>query len=195
MLCYNICGGAHMDEAMRFLAFSIFSASWSSNCSGMTTSPCLETASLSSRSPFIYYRRQKAWLAYFNFPGLSTYREFVIIRGLTTGYLEDGAIAATVEVAKPELTGLALELVLQVQVPVLVITVKLQVLALSHVVNRHDAIISLHRVVLEGADSIGNHLLKVVHLMNVLGFVPDAIRLVHEDQVFVLRVHHLAHVV
>jgi len=48
----------------------------------------------------------------------------------------------------------------------------------------------LHGHVLDGGDSEGDHLLKVVHLVHVLTLVPDTVGLINEDNVFILVVDH-----
>ena len=123
-----------------------------------------------------------------------TYSKLLLLRSLDIE-LEDGSIVLVAKVTDPQGACLSHKLVLQVQVPVLVLAVKLEVLALGHVVNCHYTVVSLHRVVLDGIHRVGNHLLKMVHLMDVLSLVPNTIRLVHEDKVLVLRVDHLANVV
>mmetsp|Transcript_8585 Transcript_8585/g.10038 ORF Transcript_8585/g.10038 Transcript_8585/m.10038 type:complete len:260 (+) Transcript_8585:85-864(+) len=109
--------------------------------------------------------------------------------------LEDTAVVLVAEVSEPEAARLRHELVLQVQVPVLVLAVELEVLALRHIVHRHYSVILIHRVVLQGRRCVRHHLLEMVDLMDVLGFVPEAVGLVDEDQVLVLGVDHLADVV
>ena len=111
------------------------------------------------------------------------------------GQVEDAALILALEVTVPEAACLRHELVLHVQVPVLVLRVKLQILAFGHIVDRHDTVIFLHWVVLERQDRVGDHLLQVVDFVHVLGLVPDAVRLVYKDKVLVLRVNHLADVV
>ena len=115
----------------------------------------------------------------------STYHEGFFVRGCVVEG-EDATFVLVVKVSLPQLASLAHELVLEVEVPVLVITVELQVLLLGHIVNGHDTIVLLHGVVLEGGRGIWHHLLKVVHFVDVLSFVPDAVRLVDENEILVL---------
>ena len=124
----------------------------------------------------------------------TTYHQSIIIIGFAFE-LENRTIALVIKVTVPERTCLSHEFVLEVQVPIFVFTVKFEVLALGHIVHSHNTVIFLHWVILECCNGIGHHLLKVVDLMNILGLIPDAIGLVHENQIFVLRVHHLANVV
>ena len=78
-----------------------------------------------------------------------TYHEGVLVAGFVV-QLEDLAVVLVAEVSLPERTSLSHELVLHVQVPVLVLVVELEVLALGHIVHCHNAVILLKRVVLQG---------------------------------------------
>ena len=109
--------------------------------------------------------------------------------------LEDATIVLALEVSCPQATGLTHELILHVQVPVLVFGVELEVLTLRHIVDSHDSVILLQWVVLEGEHGVGDHLLEVMHLVDVFSLIPDTVWLVNEDQILVLGVHHLADVV
>ena len=109
--------------------------------------------------------------------------------------LEDATVVLGAEVSMPQLVSRADKLILEFKVPVLVLTVELEVLSLGHVVDSHDAVVLLHGVVLKGRRSKRDHLLEMMHLVHVLSLVPDAIGLVNKDKILVLRVDHLAHVV
>lgn len=78
----------------------------------------------------------------------NTYHQSIIVIGLAFE-LEDRSIAFVIEVTVPEGTCLSHEFVLEVQVPVFVFTVELEVLALSHIVDSHDSVIFLHWVILK----------------------------------------------
>ena len=114
-----------------------------------------------------------------------TYHESFLVRGGVVE-LEDGTVVLGVEVSVPQLAGLAHELILEVKVPILVLAIELKVFLLGHIVDSHDAVILLHRVVLESGRSKWNHLLEVVNLVDILSLVPDAIRLVNKDEILVL---------
>ena len=122
------------------------------------------------------------------------HHKFIVTLSLTLE-LEDASVVLIGEVTVPEATCLRHELILDIQVPVLVVTVELEVLALRHVVDGHDAIILLHWMVLEGQDGVWYHLLEVVNLVDVFSLVPDTVWLVDEDEILVLGVDHLANVV
>lgn len=122
------------------------------------------------------------------------HHKFIVTLSLTLE-LEDASVVLIGEVSVPEATCLRHELILDIQVPVLVVSVELEVLALRHVVDGHDAIILLHWMVLEGQDGVWYHLLEVVNLVDVFSLVPDTVWLVDEDEILVLGVDHLANVV
>ncbi len=124
----------------------------------------------------------------------TTYHQSIIIISLALE-LEDRSITFVIEVAVPEGACLSHEFVLEVQVPVLVLTIKLEVLTLSHIIHSHNSIIFLHWVILKCCNCIGHHLFEMVDLMHIFSLVPDSIGLVDENKIFILRVYHLANVV
>ena len=121
------------------------------------------------------------------------HESFIVISGMVQ--FKDAAIVLAAEVTLPQASRRRHELVLHIHVPVLVLAVEFEVLALSHVVDGEDSIVLLLRVVLEGHDRVGDHLFKVMHFMHVLSLVPDAVWLVNEDKVLVFRVNHSADVI
>ena len=100
-----------------------------------------------------------------------------------------------VAVASPHAASLIEELLLDLLVPVLVLSVEPQVLPIRHVVHSEDPVVPLHGQVLHGGDWGWDHLLQVMHLVDVLGLVPEPVRTIDEDQVLVLVVDHLGDVV
>lgn len=108
---------------------------------------------------------------------------------------ENATMSLAFEVTLPEIAGLSHELVFDIKVPIFILAVELEILFLSHVIDRHYAVIFLQRMVVHGKDRVRHHLLKMVHLMDVLSLTPDAIGLVDKDQILILRVDHLANVI
>ena len=125
---------------------------------------------------------------------LITYSERLIL-GCPNIKLENASILLAFEVSYPQRACRCHKLVFYVQVPILVVAVQLEVLALSHIVHCDYAVILLRRMVLKSKHRVWNHLLKMVHFVYVLSLVPNSIRLVDEDKVLVLRVNHLADVI
>ena len=108
--------------------------------------------------------------------------------------IEDSAIVL-VSVSAPHRPSLVEEVLLYLHVPVFVLTVELEVLTVRHVIDSKDTVIAVHGKVLDRCDRGRNHLLKVVHLVHMLVLVPEPIRSVHEDEVLILIIGHLANVV
>ena len=114
-----------------------------------------------------------------------TYHEF----GLLIHFIrkrEDATVPLVFEVTLPEIAGLGHELILDIKVPIFILAVELEVLFLRHVIDRHYAVIFLQGMVVHGKDRVRHHLLKMMHLMDVLSLTPNAIGLVDKDQVLVL---------
>lgn len=108
---------------------------------------------------------------------------------------ENATVPLAFEVTLPEISSLTHELVLDIKVPIFILAVKLEILFLGHVIDRHYAVIFLQRMVVHCKDRVRHHLLKMVHLMDVLSLTPDTIRLVDKDKILILRVNHLANVI
>lgn len=108
---------------------------------------------------------------------------------------EDASVIFTVEVALPQRSSVSHKLVLNIHVPVLIFSVEFQVVASVHIVNCQNAIITLHRHVLDCCNCIGHHLLKMVHFVYVLLLVPKTCGLVNEYQVLVFVVDHSGHII
>ena len=108
--------------------------------------------------------------------------------------VEDAAVVL-IGVASPHGACLIEEVFLLLHVPVLVLAIELQIFTVRHVVHGQDAVFALHRHVLLSGDSRGHHLFKVVHFIHMLVLVPETVRAVDEDKVFVTVVDHLAHIV
>ena len=108
---------------------------------------------------------------------------------------ENATMSLAFEVTLPEIAGLSHELVFDIKVPIFILAVELEVLFLGHVIDRHYAVILLHRMVTHSKDGVRNHLFKMMHLMDILSLTPESIRLVDKDQILVLRVYHLADVI
>ena len=123
-----------------------------------------------------------------------TYHEFSLLIHLSRKR-EDATVPLVFEVTLPEVAGLGHELILDIKVPIFILAVELEVLFLGHVIDRHYAVIFLHGMVVHGKDRVRHHLLKMMHLMDVLSLTPDAIGLIDKDQVLVLRVNNLANVI
>lgn len=65
--------------------------------------------------------------------------------------VEDATIVL-VRVAEPERAGLIKEVLLELLVPVFILTVELQIIAVSHVVHSQDSILSVHGEVLHSGN-------------------------------------------
>ena len=98
-------------------------------------------------------------------------------------------------VASPHRAGLVQEVLLDLHVPVLVLTIELEVLSLGHVVNSQDTVIAIHGQVLNSGNWGRDHLFEVVDFIYTLGLTPEAIRAVNEDEILITVVNHLANVV
>lgn len=120
--------------------------------------------------------------------------QFVVERG-GVSLTENASLIFVVEVAFPQATSLSHELVSNIEVPVLLITVKLKIIFGVHAVNSHNTVVSLHAHVLDCGDSEWHHLFEVVHLVHVLTLVPETVWLINENKVFLLVVDHLGNVV
>jgi len=118
-----------------------------------------------------------------------------LLHGGATSHIEDTASVFVVEVVLPQSASVRHELFLNIEVPVLVIAVELKVILSVHVIDSDDTVVTLHRHILNGGDSIGDHLLHMVNFVNVFLLVPEAGGLVNKNKVLISVVNHLAYVV
>ena len=87
-----------------------------------------------------------------------TYHELSLLIALSR-QRENATMPLAFEVALPEIAGLSHELVFDIKVPIFILAVELEVLFLSHVIDRHYAVIFLQRMVVHGKDRVRHHLL------------------------------------
>lgn len=87
-----------------------------------------------------------------------TYRKFLLV-SRSRLESEDVSVALVAVVALPEVAGVCHEFILEVHVPVLVVIVELGVFAGGHATNVDDAVVLLHRHVLDGSHCVGRQLL------------------------------------
>ena len=90
---------------------------------------------------------------------------------------------------------MAEEILLDLHIPVFVLTVELQVVPLGHIIDSEDAVVAVHGQVLHGGHRGGDHLFEVVHFVDMLGLSPETIGAVNEDKVLIAVIDHLAHIV
>ena len=124
----------------------------------------------------------------------NTYCELILLIALMR-YIEDGTVPLAVEVTSPEAACLRHELIFDIEVPIFILAVELEVLFLGHVIDRHYAVVLLQGMVVHSKDRVRHHLLKMMHLMDVLSLTPETIGLVDKDEILVLRVDHLTNVI
>ena len=115
----------------------------------------------------------------------NTYHELILLI-LMSWQREDATVPLVFKVTLPKVAGLSHELILDIEVPIFILAVELEVLFLGHVIDRHYAVIFLLRMVVHSKDRVRHHLLKMMHLMDVLSLTPKAIGLVHKDEILVL---------
>jgi hypothetical protein len=80
-------------------------------------------------------------------------------------------------------------------IPILIITVELKVVSSRHAINCQDPIITIHSHILVSSDWRGHCLFKVMHLINILVLIPEAIRSINKDQVLIFIVYHFGYII
>jgi len=109
--------------------------------------------------------------------------------------LENTSGVLTAELAFPEVSSTSHEFVFQVHIPVFIFAVEFKVITCVHVVYSQNAIIFCHGHVGNSSNSKGNHLLKMMRLINKLLLMPEPLRLIDINDVFFFVIDHAGNVI